>query len=378
MHELLDLETQNMALYWGVYGVLSGVMMAIAIYLLFSKRAAFVSNERTLSPMIRKSAGLIIGVSSILYLAVFFILFLLQTLVLRMQFGLMTDWGVSLSQQMKVLFFLPSISIFACSILQGMTKVQPVHILLSMIFPAMLLVWTIVFCLFNLGNDISQFNHNILTVARFYWSVYVILMIYYYVKALHRYKKKIRELYSDISNREVQWLGYLGVFNVIYFAWFVWVYGFGMPLGWGVMAQHVMALLLSIYVCYHADRQELITWEKEEETELAFAADDPMLTELDQKLNQLIEQQFFLNPDLTRDELSNLLQTNRTYLTRYFVAKNTTFYTLVNKCRIDYAITLMQDLSNPRRLNEVALASGFKSLEVFSRQFKHITGCLPS
>lgn len=98
------------------------------------------------------------------------------------------------------------------------------------------------------------------------------------------------------------------------------------------------------------------------------------------QLTELIEEkQLFRNPDLRITDLSEILGSNRTYVSRIVnEGMRTNFCDWVNGYRINYAVELLQ---NPQ-MDDISLAaiaemSGFSSVSVFYRVFKQKKGVPP-
>jgi YesN/AraC family two-component response regulator len=88
-------------------------------------------------------------------------------------------------------------------------------------------------------------------------------------------------------------------------------------------------------------------------------------------------QQMFLNSDLTLDDLSRTLHTNRSYLSRLInTTHNHSFSTYINCFRINYAKDLMQK-EDSATLDWVALQSGFLSYNTFYHTFMEFEGMSP-
>lgn len=81
------------------------------------------------------------------------------------------------------------------------------------------------------------------------------------------------------------------------------------------------------------------------------------------------ESKVFLDPTLTIMSLAQTIGTNRTYLQSVIKAKySCTFLEYINRCRIDYAKSLMmEDCFLP--IKDIASQSGFNSLSSFQRNF---------
>lgn len=95
-------------------------------------------------------------------------------------------------------------------------------------------------------------------------------------------------------------------------------------------------------------------------------------------LKRLMEdEQLFLNPDLTIEDVAAELSTNRVYISRVVnQLMHETFRDYVNRLRIKYAKQYMHQ--NPAHTQEaVANASGYQDAASFNRKFRQLTGMTP-
>ncbi len=91
----------------------------------------------------------------------------------------------------------------------------------------------------------------------------------------------------------------------------------------------------------------------------------------------MVDEQLFLRPRLTIEEVAKMLNTNKTYVSRMVNENyNTTFPEVVNNLRVDYAEQYLLDHRHARQ-EEIALACGFVSASSFNTIFKKITGMPP-
>lgn len=84
----------------------------------------------------------------------------------------------------------------------------------------------------------------------------------------------------------------------------------------------------------------------------------------------------YCNPELTLADLALAIGTNRTYLSKWFVEHDTTFYNYINGLRIDYAGQLL--LSTDYAVTLIQLKSGFVNKSTFRKYFMDRYGCTPS
>ena len=102
--------------------------------------------------------------------------------------------------------------------------------------------------------------------------------------------------------------------------------------------------------------------------------DDSLLSQF-QRL--MIEEQLFLQPSLTLEDVAKRMGTNKTYVSKLVNnTYNQGFPEMLNTLRIDYA---EQYLLNHReaRQKDVAAACGFLSASAFNSTFKKVTGLTP-
>ena len=99
--------------------------------------------------------------------------------------------------------------------------------------------------------------------------------------------------------------------------------------------------------------------------------------EIEKKIKGWIDTDGYIRPGLTIKELSDKLQTNRTYLSRYIKTKyEMSFRDWITGLRIEYAKRLLAQ--NPRlTVADISEKSGFLSPSHFIRMFKENAGCTP-
>ena len=99
--------------------------------------------------------------------------------------------------------------------------------------------------------------------------------------------------------------------------------------------------------------------------------------EIEKKIKGWIEADGYIRPGLTIKELSDKLQTNRTYLSVYIKTKyDMSFRDWITGLRIEYAKRLLAQ--NPRlTVADISEKSGFLSPSHFIRMFKENVGCTP-
>lgn len=151
----------------------------------------------------------------------------------------------------------------------------------------------------------------------------------------------------------------------------------------------VLIVLLSLYLLYVRQKKmysilmekhqvylqrlnrsnELNDVNKEESAKILFVKADKLVR----------SEQLFKKKDLTLDKLAELLETNRTYLSK---AINTysgmSFSNYINMIRINEATAIISDPSRNTLIKQLADDLGYNSVAVFSKAFQKETGMSPS
>lgn len=100
-------------------------------------------------------------------------------------------------------------------------------------------------------------------------------------------------------------------------------------------------------------------------------------TEIAEKIKEWVGKDSYVRPGLTIKELSDILQTNRTYLSAYIkTTYHMTFRDWIVGLRIEYAKRLLVQYP-VLTVADISEKSGFQSPSHFIRLFKENTGCTP-
>lgn len=95
--------------------------------------------------------------------------------------------------------------------------------------------------------------------------------------------------------------------------------------------------------------------------------------------NTLQTQQLFLDDKLTLTTLAQKLELKPHLVSQVInQTMQTTFYKLVNKFRVEYAVSLIEGESTGWSIERIAFESGFGNRVTFNNAFKAMKGCTPS
>ncbi|WP_407401827.1 helix-turn-helix domain-containing protein [Sodaliphilus sp.] len=204
--------------------------------------------------------------------------------------------------------------------------------------------------------------------------VEVAVIVCYYVKLYRAFVRDIKKNYSSFSISMIrglwaQWIASL--FSVI-----VFLVNMSQDTAlWGLL--NIMANVFTIVVVIYTSEHLMPLPEETEVVE-----DDDMLEEdhvidMAKALQDNCEASLlFCNPDLSLQDLSVAVGTNRTYLSKWFADNDTTFYHYINRLRIDHAAHLL--LTTDYSIKKIQTDAGFASKTTFRKYFLDSFGCSPS
>lgn len=236
----------------------------------------------------------------------------------------------------------------------------------------------------------------LLTIAQFALAAWLVIYGFFrsrrVILAYNRAIRIFNETYSDDIGAYIKWLSF--------FTWWAIIFGMGCGLLTFLPDDHVYIWILSsvpfyiyLFCCY---LNYLLFYERVEcaiESEITSEGEDIQRAmarsktseqetpsyhaQIAEKIKEWIEAGSYVRTGLTIMELSDLLHTNRTYLSEYIkTTYNMTFRDWITILRIDYAKRLL--VENPRlTIAEISEKSGFLSPSHFNRLFKENAGCTP-
>lgn len=110
------------------------------------------------------------------------------------------------------------------------------------------------------------------------------------------------------------------------------------------------------------------------------ASENEKMNEIYVKLEKLMnEDHIYRNASITREELSEMLGTNRTYLSTIISElSGKTFTKYINSYRIAECVKILSDKSNKETLKSISETVGFNSLATFYRIFQEEIGMPPA
>lgn len=216
-----------------------------------------------------------------------------------------------------------------------------------------------------------------------YWQILVtVTFISYYIYALIRYSRWLRENYADLEHKEIwQSLFFVVILFVVYEIY---------STNPGVMSREYLAqfntIAIILFLLWRVETlQQLEVKEEEEQQEPVMEAAESGKQEaafIPSNIGSMLQKHcekphLYLQHDLTLSQLAEKIGTNRTYLGQYFTQQGITYNAYVNGLRVahferlyEVAVTTMRPFTAQQLANE----SGFRSYSTFSSAFKQIKG----
>lgn len=339
----------------------------LGMYLLLTKHSLFSSTVKQ-SPLMRKTTG----VAVLAWSASFAIG--LAELYLRTKHEF--DF-YSLSILLD-LFLVPIIIVLMLSMIQVATDRK--QIIIYNVVPVALLI-TFIF---------TQ-SAWIIPVAIIYWGIDIVGFMTRFHNMQKRYKKKLKENFSDLQNRELKWINSVAVLFLLYA--FLYLFGHLTDSPRACSFSYIISMIGWTYFVWHVEHQKALVnfWEENETLDLLTQIATEGETKEPAKLNpteyswlqELLEKEceakhLYLRPDISIVELAKHLGTDRTCLNQYFNSQNTSFYNYINKLRINHAVEMIKERETGVSLDEISIKCGFNTPDTFRRAFSEQMGCTPA
>ncbi len=358
--------------------VMMTILITMALYLLTSSRNAFGSKLVT-DQCLRRKAGRLIFIYVLIYLAnIPMVLWLADDLQLLQMASVTVDMTI----------WCPVVMHFLLELLQDRRHWDNRLLLISVLAVMPLTGWLLT------------------GYAWWKWAVYgmylaeVAFFIGWYIRAAIAYRRFLADNYADLEHKEVTWSWIIlssMFFSFINYMLMLFQSDMQVCVALSYIFHLADILFIGIIVWYidHQQVLEPLTAEtgveelpKEQETETDETAhtltdqttkDDIIVIKTGALLRKHCEEaQLYLQHDLSLKTVAQVCNTNRTYLGRYFASQGLTYYTYINKLRINHFQSLyreaMKEESTTFTLQQLSKDSGFVSYNTFSRAFLACTG----
>ena len=225
-------------------------------------------------------------------------------------------------------------------------------------------------------------------------GIHLVFLGYLYatIRSINRFGVNIRQIFSNIENKQLSWLrslliGYSIVWTVsMFYCLSAHVYKSGDSTAWVVAIGAVTGFIFINYLFVNALRQPIIFsgLSAEESALLAIDnegdalpfSDNGFIHALDKYMS---ETKPYLYSNLTVEQLARKLEVQPRELSRAInqgLGKN--FFEFISSYRIEEAKRQLDDATNTNNILQIMYESGFNSKSVFNTAFKKATGKTPS
>ena len=345
---MYEYEGLDNILYTMLYGAAAMTAIIAGLYMLFRRHNA-IAPQVTSPKLLRRwaAAFLFASAASHIWWTVLGTVWLFDDRLMRNIINLTLDR----------LTFMPLMMVMLLRMLQDRKrKIWPIIVALAPLVG--IAVWGIV-------NHDDRAEIAIEYYMRFVCICYII----YYVRALWQYNRWLHDNFADLQHKEVwQSLVFIICILLVYGAYTVWFF-VGMTSEF--LAQVNTFIIIGFILWRVETLQTLETYEEDPKT-TAYLPDISILLK-----ERCEDTQLYLQHDLTLQQLSLAIGTNRTYLGTYFTQQGITYNAYINRLRIEHFIRLYKeakDSTQPITAKKLAEQSGFRSYITFSSAFKNFIG----
>ncbi len=377
-----------MILFFIIYGVTGAVPLIAALYLLLRRGNAFAP-EVTPPVRLRRWAAAFFGVSALGHVWWYFVY--ITSADCHSMGDLLHSAGYVTAVALDFVTLQTTIAGVLLAMLQD--RRRPV-------WPAF--VATIPFVALCVVLLVSP-SYQLLQVATAYVLLLYALFTLYVAFAVRQYGRWLRDNYADLERKEV-WQSH--VLTVVFLLMLIFYALIDTSITL-FFVLHIIELVLFVFLLWRVETLPLLTADSDggqtdspaaaEDTEATGTAQfgspseaaesgEPLpdtlsgdayeeITLLLQK--HCIDTHLYLQHDLNKAQVAKAIGTNRTYLSLYFVRKETTYNAYINDLRIRHFVGLYREAVAARRpvtAQQLALMSGYHSYSTFSLAFKQRMG----
>ncbi len=219
--------------------------------------------------------------------------------------------------------------------------------------------------------------------------VFFIQVLYFLIKGqklVKQYNSQIANFYSNLESKTILWVNFFlysfVVTSVISIVFNIIGRGFFMESTILLLIPSLIFSVLLFFIGFlgYMQNHTVIDLESEKIETENFDTKSYNTNKLDQKLLELfVDQSIYKNPELKITDLSELLNTNRTYISKHINTEySCTFSDFVNRYRVEEAKKLLSSNSSIYySLNYISEKSGFGSMGSFMRVFRDSQGITP-
>ncbi len=215
-----------------------------------------------------------------------------------------------------------------------------------------------------------DFRGNILVALP---TLLIFIFFIWQLRAVGQYDRWLRENYADLEHKEARSsIGLLTAFVLISVS-----YSLANDYFFFEVLIEVANILLIFILLWRVETLQTLEESGEDDANDTPTDRAPLFNKIESLLQQYcVDEQFYLQHDVSVSQLAAHIGTNRKYLGQYFAQQGITYNSYINRLRIEYFISHYREavIANPKiTTRQLAFESGFSSYGTFSNAFKQIT-----
>lgn len=223
----------------------------------------------------------------------------------------------------------------------------------------------------------------IMPMLRIYLLLLAIGLIIYMVREVRRYGRWLRDNYVDLEHKEV-WQSFV-VLTIILLVFAIYVLTDG-DLTYEYLLQLIVVVLIGYLLWRVETLSDLSLLHPQslpaDETATEEIESDSLLPTIRDNIGALLQQhcideQLYLQHDLTVAQLAQAIGVNRLYLSQYFSRQGLSYNAYINDLRINHFVSLYREAlaaQRPFTAQQLAHDCGYQSYSTFSLAFKQRMG----
>ena len=280
-------------------------------------------------------------------------------------------------------------SILDCALLVPVMLSMPLTMLQDRRRPLWPLFVAVIPVVIALVTCLFKYDYTVMVFVRFYLFALLTAYFFYMLFALRQYRRWLIDNYADLEHKEV-WLSLVVIVILLLILAIYSVSNNGIFIQTFIQFSEIFILAFIFWrvetlQTLHAPQADTETVELSDDASNGDTKDGAkagtavtLPTNISQLLKQYCEDtQLYLQHDITRDDLSKAVGTNRSYLSLYFAQQGETYNSYINKLRIQHFVNDYREAiatKRPFTAQQLAHESGFGSYATFGRAFKQTMG----
>ena len=223
--------------------------------------------------------------------------------------------------------------------------------------------------------SVATLSYALIPMLYVYLLLLSVCILIYMVRATRQYGRWLRDNYADLEHKEV-WQSF------VVQAFILLVIVFYAFLGEGPLSQYAMQVIGIVLTGYLTWRVETLSDLSINDLPISMRSRSALASLSAKNIGSLLQQhcideQLYLQHDLSLTQLAKVIGTNRLYLSQYFSSLDTNYNVYINDLRLNHFVGLYREAVDTQRsftVQQLALESGFRSYTTFSSAFKRKMG----